>query len=268
MGNDLLTTREAAELLGVGTTSVKRWADAGILECVRTPGRHRRFRRLDVEQMLENGAAANGQDTQPNGGWVDLLIRGTKPVDVARALQAERDARGAWWRVAEAIEPVLVEIGDRWRAGELTILQEHLASERLSRGLSRCCEAIEVPDDAPACLLVTARNETHTLGLALFELCVREAGWRTLWSGQNTPTESVREFLDMRHGRMVAVSASSALSDPQALEDEARTLGSICQQKGGHLLLGGNGPWPETPTFGYRIRTFERLAEVLRALSS
>ncbi len=43
MSQELLTTREVSAMLGVGTTSIKRWADEGELECVRTPGGHRRF---------------------------------------------------------------------------------------------------------------------------------------------------------------------------------------------------------------------------------
>ena len=43
MSDDLLSTREVSDMLGVGTTSIKRWADEGELECVRTPGGHRRF---------------------------------------------------------------------------------------------------------------------------------------------------------------------------------------------------------------------------------
>jgi photoactive yellow protein len=43
MADKLLSTREVSDMLGVGTTSIKRWADEGELECVRTPGGHRRF---------------------------------------------------------------------------------------------------------------------------------------------------------------------------------------------------------------------------------
>ncbi len=42
---EMVTTTAAAKLLGVSTTSVKRWADADMLPCVRTSGGHRRFPR-------------------------------------------------------------------------------------------------------------------------------------------------------------------------------------------------------------------------------
>ena len=48
MSHDYLSTREAAHVLGVGTTSIKRWAEEGSLHCIKTAGGHRRFLRADV----------------------------------------------------------------------------------------------------------------------------------------------------------------------------------------------------------------------------
>src|SRR6266513_1511032 len=46
---ELLDIREAAELLRVSETSLRRWTDAGRLPCLRIGGRHeRRFRRGDL----------------------------------------------------------------------------------------------------------------------------------------------------------------------------------------------------------------------------
>lgn len=57
--DDLLTTQEAAERLGVGPTTIKRWADEGRIEAVRTLGGHRRFTVDSVEKLhrLEVGDA-------------------------------------------------------------------------------------------------------------------------------------------------------------------------------------------------------------------
>lgn len=47
-----LTLREAAERLGVHPTTLRQWADAGLIPAFRTPGGHRRFAREDVEAFL------------------------------------------------------------------------------------------------------------------------------------------------------------------------------------------------------------------------
>lgn len=55
----LLTPGEVAELLRVDPKTVARWAQAGMLASVRTPGGHRRFSQLQV--MSLRGAVAENE---------------------------------------------------------------------------------------------------------------------------------------------------------------------------------------------------------------
>lgn len=48
-----ITSGEAAALIGVSRDAVKRWAKAGRIASMRTPGGHHRFRRADVEQIMQ-----------------------------------------------------------------------------------------------------------------------------------------------------------------------------------------------------------------------
>jgi len=48
-----LTLQEAATLLGVCTTTVRRYTDRGLLRCFRTPGNQRRFHLTDVLDFME-----------------------------------------------------------------------------------------------------------------------------------------------------------------------------------------------------------------------
>ena len=50
--NDIVSTREAAHLLGVSVRTVQLWVEAGALEAWKTPGGHRRIQRSAVEAML------------------------------------------------------------------------------------------------------------------------------------------------------------------------------------------------------------------------
>ncbi len=40
MSDRLMSTGDVAEVLGVSEATVKRWADAATLSCIRTPGGH------------------------------------------------------------------------------------------------------------------------------------------------------------------------------------------------------------------------------------
>lgn len=51
----LLTPGEVANMFRVDPKTVTRWAAAGRLASIRTPGGHRRFRESDVHALFGNG---------------------------------------------------------------------------------------------------------------------------------------------------------------------------------------------------------------------
>lgn len=54
----LLTPGEVASLFRVDPKTVTRWAAAGRISSIRTPGGHRRFRESEVRALLRGGDAA------------------------------------------------------------------------------------------------------------------------------------------------------------------------------------------------------------------
>jgi excisionase family DNA binding protein len=61
-----LELSEAADYLGVHYTTLRRWADAGKVPCIRTPGGHRRFRQFELDRFLAGLAQAeSGQVLAP-----------------------------------------------------------------------------------------------------------------------------------------------------------------------------------------------------------
>jgi excisionase family DNA binding protein len=48
----LLTPAEVARMFGVDPKTVTRWATAGLIGSIRTPGGHRRFREAEVTTFL------------------------------------------------------------------------------------------------------------------------------------------------------------------------------------------------------------------------
>ena len=54
--DDLMTTREAGETLGVAVRTIQLWVEAGILPAWRTAGGHRRIARASVEKLMAERA--------------------------------------------------------------------------------------------------------------------------------------------------------------------------------------------------------------------
>jgi excisionase family DNA binding protein len=49
-----LNLSDAAQFLGVHFTTLRRWADAGQISCIRTPGGRRRFSKNDLQAFINN----------------------------------------------------------------------------------------------------------------------------------------------------------------------------------------------------------------------
>jgi excisionase family DNA binding protein len=81
---------EAARLLGVHPATVRSWADRGLLASQRTPGGHRRFRRVDLAQWIEGQHSTPSTETQ-------LLVQsavGRARIEVGEGPISETD----WYR--------------------------------------------------------------------------------------------------------------------------------------------------------------------------
>ncbi|GAA2387823.1 hypothetical protein Cme02nite_22630 [Catellatospora methionotrophica] len=65
-GDRLLTPGEVAALFRVDPKTVTRWAAAGRIGSIRTPGGHRRFRESEVRALLE-GEGEFDEDNPPGG---------------------------------------------------------------------------------------------------------------------------------------------------------------------------------------------------------
>src|SRR5262249_47961986 len=64
-GDRLLTPGEVAALFRVDPKTVTRWAAAGRIGSIRTPGGHRRFRESEVRALLEGEGLAPFDEDMP-----------------------------------------------------------------------------------------------------------------------------------------------------------------------------------------------------------
>lgn len=251
----MLTTTEAAEAAAVAPSTIKRWADQGILPFSRTAGGHRRFERFAIERLLREHPMSVFSGDPMASAWVRCLADGRRHEIDGRLLEAKARL-GSWCRVADELAVALAEMGQQWECGRMTIADEHVASDALARALARVGDALPIRLDGPRCLLACAGEDEHTLGLSLAELCLRELGWTPQWLGRRTPVDEVVRLVSVGQVAMVALSASALLCDEQALRAITDEVGAACKERGVALLLGGRGAWPAQPSFGVHVTSF------------
>jgi excisionase family DNA binding protein len=93
-GKEWLTLGQAAAFLGAAQSTVRKWADGGLLPAFYTPGGHRRFRRADLEAFLSGprgGAAQRSVLVVDDDDRLREFIR----VNLEREGYSVREARSA-----------------------------------------------------------------------------------------------------------------------------------------------------------------------------
>lgn len=200
--------------------------------------------------------------SSPVERWCDRLLQEAGPYALHAALLEERARLGTWYRVADFVGDVLEDLGSRWARDECSVIDEHAASHHLTTVLDQVAAVIAVAAGAPRCVLATAEGDTHSLGLSLAEIAAREAGWECLWVGSPITLDELTNGLPA-DCQLLAVSASSASCDADELSRQAGIMADACGARGIRLVLGGSGAWPDKPSYGVRLRSFEEFHDVL-----
>ena len=214
MADDVLTLREAADVLGVHYMTAYRYVRIGQLDAVKVGG----------EWRITTAA-------------LDAFRSGASPAPVrpgARAPWAERlesrlidgDSVGAWAVIDKAmgsglaidrvyldvISPALVGIGERWSNGELDIAIEHRASNMVMRIIGRLGTQVARRGRRRGVLVVASpAGELHSLPLAILGDLLRLEGWEVSDLGPDLPPDAlVRRLHATPDVVAVGLSASAA----------------------------------------------------------
>src|SRR4029453_5883093 len=86
----------------------------------------------------------------------------------------------------EVVLPYLHRLGERWASGEVSVAQEHFASNLL-RGRLLGVAPGWGQGRGPAAVLACVPGEHHELGLLAFGVALRRRGWRITYLGTDSP---------------------------------------------------------------------------------
>jgi MerR family transcriptional regulator, light-induced transcriptional regulator len=256
-----VSTRQAAQALGVSEASLKRWCDQGLLPVARTPGGHRRlplhglveFVRRRRLELVEPGLLGLPELCHPGAGaQPELRARMQAALETADEPEFRRLLLGSYLTGTPAVEllddlvtPAFRAMGDRWAHGELTIYAERRAVELCTRELHQLRLFLPtLTSDAPQAIGGTLLGDPYSLPTTMLEIALREAGWRAQSYGCGLPAETLIDAVRQMRPRVLWLSVSAVENEARFLEDyralyEATQRLSVAVLVGGRMLLAG-----------------------------
>ena len=185
---------------------------------------------------------------------VELLLGAIEAFDEPAANAIVDEALGAFTlqtTLSALFLPALAELGAGWARGEVTVAEEHFATELLRARLLGLARGWGT-GTGPLALLACPPGERHDLGLIAFGLAIREHGWRIAFLGADMPTRTIGEAAQRLDPAAVIVSAVEARRFERALPllrelaqyhvvliGGAGATAELARSIGGALLAGG-----------------------------
>ena len=199
MSDRLMSTGDVAEVLGVSEATVKRWADAGTLSCIRTPGGHRKFRLRDIAMHLASRrGSTHANDVPPTESEKELdeIVSSLLVGDVEKVAGAVAAARLQRTSMAVIADTLLYPAMRRGRqatsTGQCEPFHEHIALNTLVEVSARQRPTLRVPGSTRGRVVVApAPGETSDVLARLASLVAVESGFEAYVVGCGLAAPSV-----------------------------------------------------------------------------
>ena len=256
---------ELAKRTGVSPELLRAWEQRyGLLQPTRTPGGFRLYSAADearvrrMQRLVSGGLAAaqaarlvlSGVEPAPRTAPASVTTLDQETGNLTTSLD-QLDEQGANTTLdrlfaaytvetvlQDVVLPYLHRLGERWEAGEVSVAQEHFASNLLRGrllGLARGWGQ----GQGPSAILACVPGEHHELGLLAFGVILRRRGWRITYLGTDSPIGAVADIT-----RTLAPAVVVLLSmNPDHFLDHAGEIEKLAQQV--PVVIAGSGATPE-----------------------
>ncbi|HEU4488366.1 MAG TPA: B12-binding domain-containing protein [Actinomycetota bacterium] len=248
---------ELSQRTGISPELLRAWERRyGLLKPARSAGGFRLYSGADEARVRRmKGHLAQGLAAAEAARIVEQVVPDESPpiglmevlrADLRRSLEAFDESGGhraldsAFGSfsldgvILELLIPYLNNLGERWARNEVTVAQEHFASNLIRArmlALGRNWDA----GYGPRALLACPEGELHDLGIILFGVALGSRGWRITFLGANTPLPTVISTArDLRPNAVVV-----AVTDPAHLANAHRYLVTLARDH--RLILAGRG---------------------------
>ena len=138
----------------------------------------------------------------------------------------------------EVILPYLRRLGDRWATGEVSVAQEHFASNLIRGRLLGLAQGWG-QGRGPGAILACVPGEQHELGLLAFGVVLRRRGWRITYLGTDSPIEAIADLSRSLVPAVVVLLGMTA----EGFLNHAREIEQLAKQV--PVMIAGTGATPE-----------------------
>ena len=206
--NRLVSPRNLAEAIGMSESSLKRWADRGLLTVTRTAGGHRRIalrdairfvreRQLKLLQPVAIGLPALDADVQVDVAEVDEAL--LAHLSAGRASAAWHLLMGQFLdgrSIAEIgdgpVKAALRELGSRWTHDSTGIFIEHRATDLCIQIIQQMRLLVNRSDTTFRAIGGAVGPDPYILPSMLVACVISEQGGDATNLGPNTPLDVLR----------------------------------------------------------------------------
>ena len=275
-----LSPRELAEAIGLSESSVKRWADEGLIAVTRTAGGHRRIARADALRFIRRTGVDVVQPQVLGVGEAGIAPVGPGAAEAeSEALfealcRADRDHVLAlvqsWFLAGEPLARIfdgpvagaLHRVGTLWRHGEEGIACEHRATDLCVQAVTKLHLALPPADEAaPVAVGAAPSGDPYLLPTLMAAAVVQDAGMRPVNLGPQTPLSVLRRAL-REHRAVLGWLSVSTDEGAESVRGGLVAMAQALRRIGTEVLVGGRSARSLHGLRGPGVTFGERMAEM------
>ena len=260
-GVQYFNSQEAAKILGVNVSTIKRWTDGGKLGCIKSAGGHRKFLMEHLATFLETNKKKTEKvnlfpiETETdlrisnhilkgNFNYLnELVLNQALSCNIERVQQVLNGLYLGQYHLFQIydklVTPVLHKIGQMWFEDKISITEEHISSQLILDAIIRLQGIIRLPrKKVRKALCMNFSNEFHSIALKMVEHILELREYKVYYSGQNTPLIKLQNVFENFHPDRVYVSGT-IVDHPDMLQEEFDEICRLSNEFKAKVYVGG-----------------------------
>lgn len=171
--------------------------------------------------------------------YLELLLKGDRHSAGKMVVEAVANGISVKDIYLNVFQSSLYEIGRLWQENKITVAQEHYCTAATQLIMSQLYPYISKTEKTGRVLVATSvSKELHEIGVRMVADFFEMDGWKTIYLGANTPSESIIETIITNNADLLLISAtiSSHIGEVVKL---IRTVRSCEECRDPKIIVGG-----------------------------